>query len=96
MNLVPARVVAQLPGTAHAGLIGMRPEDILVDPDGPILMRVQAVEELGAQRLVHGKVDGEGITVTLPSDAVIGDEMRLSVPADLLHYFDEKTGMRLR
>ena len=36
MNLIAARAVPHLPGTGHAGLIGIRPEDMHPSVDGPI------------------------------------------------------------
>ena len=95
MNLISSRSVPHLPGSAHAGLLGIRPEDLVVDPAGPIELTIGAVEELGAQRLVHGKVGGEDFTVTLPSDAALGDSLRLTVPAQALHRFDRENGRRL-
>jgi sn-glycerol 3-phosphate transport system ATP-binding protein len=95
MNLIPSRAVPHLPGSAHAGIIGIRPEDLAVDPDGPIEMQVRAVEELGAQRLVHGHTNGADLTITLGSHADLHDTLRLSAQREALHRFDEKTGKRL-
>jgi sn-glycerol 3-phosphate transport system ATP-binding protein len=95
MNLIDARAVSHLPGTAHAGTVGIRPEDLSVTPDGPIEMQVMAVEELGAQRLVHGLTGGEKITTTLPSDAPLSDSLRLSFRREQLHLFHRETGQRL-
>ncbi|MFD1882734.1 sn-glycerol-3-phosphate import ATP-binding protein UgpC [Paracoccus pacificus] len=95
MNLIPATALPNLPGTAHAGLIGIRPEDLKPDPQGPIAMKILAVEELGAQRLVHGKVQNEPITVALPSGEPLGDEIRLSVARKDIHLFDKTGGARI-
>lgn len=95
MNLLAATAVPHLPGTAHAGMIGIRPEDLTVTPDGPIEMNVLAVEELGAQRLVHGKTGGEAITIAMASDAELADQLRLSFDRSALHLFDKDTGKRI-
>lgn len=95
MNLIPATAVPRLPGTAHAGMIGIRPEDLTVTSDGPIEMKVLAVEELGAQRLVHGKTGDEAITITMASDAELSDQLRLSFDRSALHLFDKETGARI-
>lgn len=95
MNLINARAVPHLPGTAHAGTVGIRPEDLTITPDGPIEMQVQAVEELGAQRLVHGHISGEAMTVTLPPTQPLSDMLRLSAAPDKLHLFDQQTGARI-
>ena len=94
MNLIPARAVPHLPGSAHAGLIGIRPEDLAPDPQGPIEMQVTAVEELGAQRLVHGRVGDAAMTITLPSHAALAETLRLSAAPGSVHLFDEKSGRR--
>ncbi|MCZ0960035.1 sn-glycerol-3-phosphate import ATP-binding protein UgpC [Paracoccus benzoatiresistens] len=95
MNLIPSRAVPGLPGTAHAGIIGIRPEDLTVAPDGPIGMDVVAVEELGAQRLVHGRTGGEPLTVTMPSDAALSDRLQLAWRPGALHLFGAEDGRRI-
>ncbi len=95
MNLIEASAVPHLPGTGHAGHVGIRPEDLSVTADGPIEMAVLAVEELGAQRLVHGKTGDARITITLPSDAPLTDHMRLSYRPGALHLFDKASGKRM-
>ena len=76
-------------------MIGIRPEDLSVEADGPILMDVLAVEELGAQRLVHGQTGGEKLTIALPSDSELSDTLRLSFDRKNLHLFDRETGARI-
>ncbi|MDO5621400.1 MAG: sn-glycerol-3-phosphate import ATP-binding protein UgpC [Paracoccus sp. (in: a-proteobacteria)] len=95
MNLIPASAVPHLPGSAHAGQIGIRPEDLHITPTGQIELRVEAVEELGAQKLVHGRVGGELLTVTLPSDVATSEVLRLDAPHEAIHLFDAETGNRL-
>ncbi|TKW66932.1 MAG: sn-glycerol-3-phosphate import ATP-binding protein UgpC [Paracoccus denitrificans] len=95
MNLLQSRAVPHLPGSAHAGLLGIRPEDLQMAADGPIELRVGAVEELGALRLVHGQVGGEAFTVTMPSHTELSDTIRMSVPPEAVHRFDAQTGRRL-
>ncbi|WBU55673.1 sn-glycerol-3-phosphate import ATP-binding protein UgpC [Paracoccus sediminicola] len=95
MNLIPARAVPHLPGSGHAGLIGIRPEDLRPAPEGQIELSVDAVEELGATRLIHGNIGGELVTVTLPSDGEIAERLRLSVAPDAIHLFRADNGARL-
>ncbi|WEF23570.1 sn-glycerol-3-phosphate import ATP-binding protein UgpC [Paracoccus sp. S3-43] len=95
MNLISNRAVPHLPGTAHAGTIGIRPEDLTPAPDGPIEMEVLAVEELGAQRLVHGQTGGERLTVTLPSGTELPDSLRLAWRPGSLHLFQAESGRRI-
>ena len=95
MNLISSSALPHLPGVAHAGTIGIRPEDLTVSADGPILMNVIAVEELGAQRLVHGQTGGERLTVTLSSNAELSDSLRLDYRPGSLHLFTAGEGRRI-
>ncbi|WP_299359697.1 sn-glycerol-3-phosphate ABC transporter ATP-binding protein UgpC [uncultured Paracoccus sp.] len=90
MNLLPA---AALPGLGPAAtIIGFRPEDAVIDPAGEITLDVLAVEELGAQRLIHGRINGEPATLVFPAETEIGESLRLSIPASALRRFDPATG----
>ena len=95
MNLISASSVPYLPGTAHAGMIGIRPEDLTVSAEGPIQMKVAAVEELGAQRLVHGHIGDDAATVTMASDAPLSDDLSLTYRPGSLHLFHRETGKRI-
>ncbi|MGV3551350.1 sn-glycerol-3-phosphate import ATP-binding protein UgpC [Rhizobium sp.] len=110
MNLVTAtrgevgwRIGGQLlpgataPTSADAVTIGLRAEDIIIlsaDSDG-LTMKLDYIEELGAQRLLHGTVDGQPLVVATSAEDVFADQIRLAVvPADL-HYFDAASGKRI-
>jgi sn-glycerol 3-phosphate transport system ATP-binding protein len=77
--------------------VGVRAEDLRLAQAGDeaLSFRLDYVEELGAQRLVHGHVDGQPLTVTLPLEASLQDEMRLSTDPRRLHFFDRATGSRV-
>ncbi len=91
--------------TQGAVTVGFRAEDLQAvgaplnagAKIGPAAMplRVDYVEELGSQRLVHGKVGDQPVTVALSSDAPLSGEMQLAVPLGRLHFFDAETGRRL-
>ncbi|QYK40407.1 MAG: sn-glycerol-3-phosphate ABC transporter ATP-binding protein UgpC [Paracoccaceae bacterium] len=106
MNLLEARVEAGrvtiggavvAEGVAlpdRAVTLGVRPEDL--EPGaGGFDLQVAYVEEMGAERLVHGTHAGQTVIVTLPPDYPLGDRIRLSAPRDRLHLFDAETGTRL-
>ncbi len=80
-------------------MLGLRPEHLVPDPQGPIVMQVQLAEPLGANTLLHGKLgDGESFTASLPGVHRIGQErapLRLSVAPERMHFFDPATGHRL-
>lgn len=95
MNLIGAHAVPMLPGTAHAGTVGIRPEDLIVTPDGPLEMVVDAIEELGAQRLVHGHINGEQMTLTQSAHDPVSERLRLNVAPEDIHLFDAASGARI-
>ena len=102
MNFLP---VALLPSQDHASLpipfgthtIGLRPEHAFIGTDGPLVMHVAQVEQLGSTSLLHGAVG-----LDTPFEMVCngqttiagGDTVRLALPAQHLHCFD-KDGLRL-
>jgi sn-glycerol 3-phosphate transport system ATP-binding protein len=77
--------------------IGFRAEDAIasVETDGKILFHLDYVEELGAQRLLHGTIDGQPMTVTTSSAQPYADQMGLAITADHFHYFNAATGKRI-
>ena len=79
--------------------VGIRPEHIIADPDGPLSMTVQMGEPLGANTLLHGRMTGnsDAFTISLPGvhHAVMGEIIRFGVDQDNLHFFDLESGQRL-
>ena len=81
--------------------VGFRAEDLQVATGGAaahagtLPLRVDYVEELGSQRLVHGTVGDQAVTVALSSDAPLSGEMQVAVPLGRLHFFDAEAGRRL-
>jgi len=70
--------------------LGVRPEHLKVDPDGPISGTVSLIEQLGEYALVHlDATDGE-ITVKLPDveGLHLGDTMRLGFDRARAHLFE--------
>jgi sn-glycerol 3-phosphate transport system ATP-binding protein len=88
MNLVPR----------DGKLLGVRPEHLepCAESEAQLVSEVDLVEQLGADVLVHGKVDGTRITVRLPSSHRVA-EGRLPLRYDpaKAHYFDPGTGARI-
>ncbi|WP_412509265.1 ABC transporter ATP-binding protein [Roseovarius sp. SYSU LYC5161] len=84
--------------TAHEGEVvaGVRPEDFLPDPEGVISMQVDIVEELGAHRLLHGKIGQDTVTVHVGNEfAAKTGPLRLSVKPGAVCLFDADTGYRI-
>ena len=95
----------QLPDAApRAGplVLGLRPEHVEIRADGRWPLRVESVEMLGAERLVHGRVSAKsgGLLFTVRLDATlappqIGQTVNLSAAPTQLHWFDADTGLRV-
>jgi len=86
-------------GISGPVMLGLRPEHLHPDPDGPIAMEVLLAEPLGANTLLHGRLaGGQSFTASLPGVHRAGhggETLRLSVPPDNMHVFDRETGRRL-
>jgi ABC-type sugar transport system ATPase subunit len=94
MNLVAGGGV--LGGSAGV-TVGVRPEDLAVDPNGPVEATVEAVEALGSEALLLTRCgDGTRLTVrTGPRQGVrAGDGVRLRPDPRRVHEFDAGTGRR--
>jgi len=80
--------------------VGIRPEHVVADPNGPLSMTVQMGEPLGANTLLHGRIAGskEAFTISLPGvhHAVSGETVRFRVDQDNLHFFHPQSGQRLK
>jgi sn-glycerol 3-phosphate transport system ATP-binding protein len=80
--------------------LGIRPEHLVLNDQGPIEVSVQLTEPLGANTLIHGRLMAfdESFTASLSGIHLSqgkGRHMRFSVSSDHLHMFDTKTGLRL-
>ena len=77
-------------------IVGVRPEDMVLDPDG-IASSVRVSENLGATRylyLAYGKKD---VAVRVPADSTVkrGDDVNFSFRMDKVHVFDAYTRKRV-
>ena len=92
MNLLPGSAFAL--GGVHADCsIGLRPEALRLDPDGPLRARVRAVEYLGADVLVDCGIGGEILQLRAEGtrDLSADGDIRLSFSLRDLHVFDGVT-----
>ena len=60
-----------------------------------LTLRLSYVEELGAQRLLHGLIEGQPATAIAPPGAPLGESVALGLDPARLHLFDLATGQRL-
>ena len=92
-----ARAADSRPEGANV-LIGFRPEHIeLANGQGSDAVRfpakVDVVEYLGNEELIHAQTEGNEIVALLPSDkkVAVGDTVNFTVPMDKLHIFDPES-----
>jgi ABC-type sugar transport system ATPase subunit len=80
--------------------LGIRPEDIRpadsAETPGVLRSRVELVELLGGEALVHVSVSGIELTARLPTPVpATGSELGLLIPFDRIHLFDRERGAKL-
>jgi len=88
------------PGCINGQVLGIRPEhlDICSSTAGGWQLQAEAIEMLGAERLVYALLDNERLIIRFDeSQAVpqIGCMLYAKPRADKLHQFDAVTGKRL-
>ena len=93
-------LLRDVPGARPGTLLGIRPEHLRVVESGQgWSMTVEAVELLGAERLIHGQTHGQPITVRIaesdPCHPGVGDTVHVRPMDDRLHAFDPDSGQRI-
>ena len=95
------KLLKQVQGCPEGKILGIRPEHLTISPTQESdcwSMRIESNEMLGAERLLHGKVGEEDITLrldaTLPT-AQVGETIYVRPQKQLLHFFDLETGKRI-
>ena len=93
-------LLRDVPGARAGTLLGVRPEHLRVVPAGdgwPVT--VEAVELLGAERLIHGRTHGQPITVRVAESddchPAVGATLHVRPLPDRLHHFDPDSGRRI-
>jgi sn-glycerol 3-phosphate transport system ATP-binding protein len=86
------------PGSAVT--VGMRPEHFAADGEGAqMTLVVDLVEMLGADTIVHGRIEGAGPSVLarLPGTAraAAGQRVELTIAREQIHLFDAASGKRV-
>jgi multiple sugar transport system ATP-binding protein len=78
--------------------IGFRPEDLEIangTGEGAVRFpaKVDVVEYLGNQELLHADAEGNEIVALVPSDkkVQVGDKVEFTISTDKLHMFDPQT-----
>ena len=96
MNVFPSSIH---PGPHSDSWLGIRPEKIKLRPsgDGDVTGRVEAVEPLGAEAIVHVVVDGARLLVRelLESSPAVGTNVGLELHGSDLYEFETRDGPRV-
>ncbi|KQS72116.1 ABC transporter ATP-binding protein [Modestobacter sp. Leaf380] len=99
-HVVPVQAAALAEAREGSLTIGVRPEDLAVGTEG-LSVRVEVVEELGADAFAYGQVDAQGapqpVVVRVDGRAVPekGTEVRVLARPERLHVFADSDGRRL-
>ncbi|MEL7257676.1 MAG: sn-glycerol-3-phosphate ABC transporter ATP-binding protein UgpC [Pseudomonadota bacterium] len=80
--------------------LGLRPEHFVQDDSGPFEVRVQMTEPLGANTLLHGRLDSinADVTISLPGVHTMSAEpapMRFAAQPGMIHLFNSTSGHRI-
>jgi len=111
MNLITGRAdgtrftaggaAIEVPAAAPRGgelILGLRPEHVDIVPGAGWPMKVEALEMLGAERLIYGRFGDAMFTVRLDATIAppkIGDTISLTASPEHLHWFDAATRQRV-
>lgn len=93
----PMNLLHHAPGGEPGKILGIRPEHLDLANDGWTLS-VEAVEMLGAERLIYARLGKDSLIVRLHEGERApkpGDTIHVKPRADRMHHFDAKTGMRI-
>jgi len=93
IRLPLAASAAQAPTTF---LLGVRPEDVKIDPAGDLRGEVILTEPLGVETVVHIRSGRQTLLSIIPgiTPLVIGDAVSFTIDRDRLHFF-ERGGQRV-
>ena len=93
----PMNLLNQAPGLPAGQILGIRPEHLDLAAEGWEL-KVDTVELLGAERLVHAHLGNETLTLRLDASMAApkpGELFHALPKAGCIHHFDAETGKRL-
>ena len=94
----PMNLLKDAPGGQPGTITGIRPEHLQIGSEG-WAMQVEAVEMLGAERLVYCKLGADLAIIRIDENhavPAVGSTLHALPRADRLHRFDAATGLRLQ
>ena len=93
----PMNLLTKAPGVREGTLLGIRPEHLDVTSEGGWDVEVETVELLGAERLIYGRLNGEGLIVRVEEGShapAPGSRIHITPRAGRIHAFDGASGKR--
>ena len=80
--------------------VGLRPEDFTINEKGSIKLNVELVELIGANTLIHGRLENSNEILVASiagviSESEIGNQINLSFDENKLHLFDVNSNQRI-
>jgi len=102
MGSPPMNLLRQAPGGRAGAILGIRPEHLSLCTEatqGSWSAQVEAVEMLGAERLVYTRLQSEAMIVRIQAEEgtspSVGTTVYVMPHPERLHWFDAATGKRL-
>ena len=99
VGTIPLNSAASALGAGAQVTIGLRPEDLIIDPDGHLQMEVSLVEHLGHERHLHCSAGTTNVVLRQSSSepsAAVGDRVSVRADSNRIHLFDPDTGNRIQ
>ena len=105
MGSPPMNLLKAAPNGQKGQILGIRPEHLLITPTASPqswLLRVEAVEMLGAERLIYARLqhaEGDELVIIRTEEGhavpALGANIYATPQANRLHHFDASTGHRM-
>ena len=100
MGSPPMNLLKHAPGCKDGQILGIRPEHLDITPEaaGSWVLQVEAIEMLGAERLVYALLNEERLIIRIDENQAVpqaGSTIYATPRADKVHHFDAQTGKRL-
>jgi sn-glycerol 3-phosphate transport system ATP-binding protein len=100
MGSPPMNLLKHAPGCQDGQILGIRPEHLDITPEaaGSWVLQVEAIEMLGAERLVYALLNEERLIIRIDENQTVpqaGSTIYATPRADKVHHFDAQTGKRL-
>ncbi len=77
-------------------MIGIRPEDVFLAPDGKYNAPVKNVEYLGDHAVISlTYLNRQIVLISKPGSCSVGDDVRFDIRLEKLHFFDKSSGVNL-